>query len=309
MALNGIDISDYQKGINLDKVPFDFMICKITEGTNIEHKTHAVFIESARKKNKLWGFYHFMNDEDPVAQANYFYEKAKRYFGYGIPVLDYETYGRIGVSGAKKFLDRIYKLTGVRCVVYMSRSVCTEEDWSKIAPLHKLWVAQYANNNTTGYQSDPWRSSGKFGAWNTCTIHQYTSHGRLNGYGGNLDLDIAYLTRDEWMKIARGDKFSPSSSPLKLIDKIAEEVISGIWGNGSERKTKLEKAGYDYDEVQKAVNKKISNTSSLNRIYTVKKGDTLSGIGLKLSIDWRYIASKNKIKPPYTIYLGQKLKY
>lgn len=304
MALNGIDISDYQKGINLDKVPFDFMICKITEGTNIEHKTHAVFIESARKKNKLWGFYHFMNDEDPVAQADYFYEKAKRYFGYGIPVLDYEMYGRIGVSGAKKFLDRIYKLTGVRCMVYMSRSVCIEEDWSKIAPLHKLWVAQYANNNTTGYQSNPWRSSGKFGAWNTCTIHQYTSHGRLNGYDGNLDLDIAYLTQDEWMNIARGD-----ASSVKPIDKIAEEVISGIWGNGSERKTKLEKAGYDYDEVQKAVNKKISNTSSLNRIYTVKKGDTLSGIGLKLSIDWRYIASKNKIKPPYTIYPGQKLKY
>lgn len=304
MALNGIDISDYQKGINLDKVPFDFMICKITEGTNIEHKTHAVFIESARKKNKLWGFYHFMNDEDPVAQADYFYEKAKRYFGYGIPVLDYEMYGRIGVSGAKKFLDRIYKLTGVRCMVYMSRSVCIEEDWSKIAPLHKLWVAQYANNNTTGYQSNPWRSSGKFGAWNTCTIHQYTSHGRLNGYDGNLDLDIAYLTQDEWMNIARGD-----ASSVKPIDKIAEEVISGIWGNGSERKTKLEKAGYDYDEVQKAVNKKISNTSSLNRIYIVKKGDTLSGIGLKLSIDWRYIASKNKIKPPYTIYPGQKLKY
>ena len=304
MALNGIDISDYQKGINLDKVPFDFMICKITEGTNIEHKTHAVFIESARKKNKLWGFYHFMNDEDPVAQADYFYEKAKRYFGYGIPVLDYEMYGRIGVSGAKKFLDRIYKLTGVQCMVYMSRSVCIEEDWSKIAPLHKLWVAQYANNNTTGYQSNPWRSSGKFGAWNTCTIHQYTSHGRLNGYDGNLDLDIAYLTQDEWMNIARGD-----ASSVKPIDKIAEEVISGIWGNGSERKTKLEKAGYDYDEVQKAVNKKISNTSSLNRIYTVKKGDTLSGIGLKLSIDWRYIASKNKIKPPYTIYPGQKLKY
>lgn len=304
MALNGIDISDYQKGINLDKIPFDFMICKITEGTNIEHKTHAVFIESARKKNKLWGFYHFMNDEDPVAQADYFYEKAKRYFGYGIPVLDYEMYGRIGVSGAKKFLDRIYKLTGVRCMVYMSRSVCIEEDWSKIAPLHKLWVAQYANNNTTGYQSNPWRSSGKFGAWNACTIHQYTSHGRLNGYDGNLDLDIAYLTQDEWMNIARGD-----TSSVKSIDKIAEEVISGIWGNGCERKTKLEKAGYDYDEVQKAVNKKISNTSSLNRIYTVKKGDTLSGIGLKLSIDWKYIASKNKIKPPYTIYPGQKLKY
>lgn len=47
----------------------------------------------------------------------------------------------------------------------MSRSVCTEEDWSKIAPNHALWVAQYANNNRTGYQSSPWLPDGGFGAW------------------------------------------------------------------------------------------------------------------------------------------------
>lgn len=35
---------------------------------------------------------------------------------------------------------------------------------------------------------------------------------------------------------------------------IAKEVIAGKWGNGAERKKKLEAAGYDYDAVQKAVN-------------------------------------------------------
>ena len=33
MALNGIDISNYQAGINLSVVPCDFVICKATEGT------------------------------------------------------------------------------------------------------------------------------------------------------------------------------------------------------------------------------------------------------------------------------------
>ena len=40
----------------------------------------------------------------------------------------------------------------------------------------------------------------------------------------------------------------------KSITEIANEVIRGEWGNGSERKKKLTDAGYDYDEVQKKVN-------------------------------------------------------
>lgn len=40
----------------------------------------------------------------------------------------------------------------------------------------------------------------------------------------------------------------------KSIDEIAKEVINGKWGNGSVRETKLAAAGYNYDEVQDAVN-------------------------------------------------------
>lgn len=40
----------------------------------------------------------------------------------------------------------------------------------------------------------------------------------------------------------------------KSIEEIAKEVIAGKWGNGSERKCRLEAAGYSYSEVQKKVN-------------------------------------------------------
>lgn len=43
----------------------------------------------------------------------------------------------------------------------------------------------------------------------------------------------------------------------KTTDEIALEVIKGIWGNGSERKERLTKAGYNYLEVQQKVNKLI----------------------------------------------------
>lgn len=38
----------------------------------------------------------------------------------------------------------------------------------------------------------------------------------------------------------------PSQTPHKSVDTVAREVIKGLWGNGSDRKSRLESAGYDY---------------------------------------------------------------
>lgn len=45
-----------------------------------------------------------------------------------------------------------------------------------------------------------------------------------------------------------------STEDLKSITEIAKEVIAGVWGNGTARKTALESAGYDYEAVQAKVN-------------------------------------------------------
>lgn len=48
------------------------------------------------------------------------------------------------------------------------------------------------------------------------------------------------------------------TSPVaKSIDELALEVIKGLWGNGSQRKNALEKAGYNYNEIQRRVNQII----------------------------------------------------
>ena len=44
------------------------------------------------------------------------------------------------------------------------------------------------------------------------------------------------------------------SNDTKTMDAVAYEVIQGDWGNGEERKERLEAAGYDYDAVQQRVN-------------------------------------------------------
>ena len=46
-------------------------------------------------------------------------------------------------------------------------------------------------------------------------------------------------------------------SAKKSNETIANEVINGKWGSGSERKSRLEKAGYNYKVIQNIVNKKV----------------------------------------------------
>lgn len=41
---------------------------------------------------------------------------------------------------------------------------------------------------------------------------------------------------------------------MKTNQEIAQEVLCGLWGNGAERRERLTKAGYNYDNVQSIVN-------------------------------------------------------
>lgn len=51
-----------------------------------------------------------------------------------------------------------------------------------------------------------------------------------------------------------GDIGGATSGTGKSIEAIAKEVIAGKWGNGDDRKKRLQAAGYDYAAVQKKVN-------------------------------------------------------
>lgn len=52
-----------------------------------------------------------------------------------------------------------------------------------------------------------------------------------------------------------------TATPSKSVAEVAKEVIAGKWGNGDTRKSKLQAAGYDYDAVQKEVNKQLGGSA------------------------------------------------
>lgn len=53
-------------------------------------------------------------------------------------------------------------------------------------------------------------------------------------------------------------------STKKSIEEIAKEVYLGEWGNGKERQSALENAGYNYQEVQEAVNTLINGSETIS---------------------------------------------
>lgn len=97
------------------------------------------------------------------------------------------------------------------------------------------------------------------------------------------------------------------------IDEIAREVISGKWGNGSDRKIALTNAGYDYDKIQERVNAILKSDKPDYIEYKIKRGDTLWKIaklfykdGSRAMID--KIANYNDIPNPDIIPAGKVIK-
>lgn len=214
--MNGIDIASYQTGIDLSVVPCDFVIIKATEGVNYTNPDFTRAYTQAKEQNKLIGIYHYANGAGATAEADYFLSVVGDRVGDAILVLDWEQGGNSAfgsVSYAKQWLDHVYSKTKVRPLIYMSKSVTYGYNWSAVAPNHGLWVAQYADTNPTNYQSNPWTDTNGYGAWSSPVIFQYTSTGRLSGWSGNLDLNLAYMDATAWSKYAQGDNYVAPETP------------------------------------------------------------------------------------------------
>lgn len=277
--MNGIDISAWQgdKNINLSKVPFDFCIVKATEGTSYKNRYFTSHCDAVLKKKKLLGAYHYANGGDVQKEADYFLAYAKKYIGKAILVLDWEAknnplFGVKDLEWCLQWCSYVQKKTGIKPIIYVQKSAMNAVKKAG----YGLWVAQYPDYNETGYQAHPWNE----GAYN-CLIRQYTSVGKLSGYSDSLDLNKAYISAASWNKQASRRAVSVLAKPTtgkKSINTLAKEVLAGKWGNGADRKSRLAKAGYDYNKVQTAVNKLVkASQMSEDKIINAVAHEVIAG--------------------------------
>ena len=96
-------------------------------------------------------------------------------------------------------------------------------------------------------------------------MHWFPKHGK------SMDTFRA----DVKAKMGGGTTVTPSI-PTKSIEAIAKEVIAGKWGNGADRKAKIEAAGYNYSQVQAKVNELLGVSVSTPTPKPTKTVDQLA---------------------------------
>lgn len=210
MTLKGIDISSNNGKFKPKEFTGDFVINKLTGGTEYVWKKNK--IKTCLKHGLLVGAYHYAHEYNhigtPKAEAEYFYKHFKKYVGKVIPILDYE----VALNGKQinyediiyieKFIKHFKKLSGVTCWLYCSKDVIKSNiitDWLKSNV--GLWFAQYADNKITGYQNNPWTDNFKLDM--NVIAQQYTSKGIVPGIIGTTDLNIFYGTSKQWLAYAK----------------------------------------------------------------------------------------------------------
>ena len=223
MAMQGIDISNHNKGLDLSKIDFDFAIMKTTQGTWYVDEWCDPWVQQCKRLGKPWGFYHYVEGRAGAeAEADFWIANTEGYFRDGLPCVDWEEQDNASwgdESYLRRFVQHVIDRTGVRPLIYAQESAFP---WGVARDLGcGRWVAQYANMRDTGYQDVPW-NEGAYG----CVIRQYSSCGRLAGWWDRLDLDKAYITAEQWARYV-----GPDGSKKKEEDMTDEQaqMLKDVW--------------------------------------------------------------------------------
>lgn len=226
--MRGIDVSSHNQWPfnNVTETAYqasDFLIAKTTQGTGYVNPYGDRAIQRAIADGKPFGFYHYAGGNDAVAEANYFYEHSKNYFGHGVPVIDWEGYQNSAFGNAswvRAFVDRIHGLTGVWCMIYVSASAIPQV--ANCADDCALWVAGYPVNAASWdvpsfkYSIEPWTAY---------TVWQFSS-------AGGIDRNVSNIDADAWQRIAAGDGATNQQQPAQQQPEqpyYAVRLASGRW--------------------------------------------------------------------------------
>lgn len=217
MSLDGIDISGYQRGIDLARVPHDFMIAYGTGGASIESPRALAWVEEERALGGLPGLYHYAGDDGRGAsaadEAAIFIRMMRSALqgGHCMAMLDWEGVAlRQGPGWAYEWLDRVEQALGLAPLFYSYAAELRVQDYTRIAARWPLFLASYYDGyNGRGYQPDVGMTLPS-APWDRYVMRQYTGQGRLPGWAGipetghyaDLDLNRWAGSRDDWIRMA-----------------------------------------------------------------------------------------------------------
>ena len=232
--LKGIDISYHNGVVDLEKAKaagIDFVIIRMGYGDNISSQDDKQFLNNVRKAKAAglnWGLYLYSyatNMDHVESEVRHTVRLVK---SVGRPPLgiwwdseDNTTLGCNLVSFFTYYKNKVEEETGYPVGLYSYYAFYNKKFKAIEDKDFPLWFARYNNVLPETYYKD------------FCDIWQYSSSGKVNGIGNNVDMN-------------------------RLHRRSITAVLSvwrGLYGEKNTRKKMLAAAGYNADEVQKLVNK------------------------------------------------------
>lgn len=299
--MNGYDISNWQCGIDTASVPADFVVVGTTWGSGGVYGgclSNGVNTDANRQlagainSGKETGVYHYARGGNPEAEARFFVDNVRGYVHRSVLILDWEAQDNAAWGDKqwpRRWAREVKRLTGVNPIIYTMDSGYWQVAGMETELNCGIWIAQYATNLVTGYQTAPWNIGARGEV-----MRQYTSNGSLSGWSGRLDLNRFRGDRAAWRKYANPDDKGaaslpnvrptpqPTTAPTVDLNALATRTIRGDFGNDPARRQAL---GSNYSAVMAIVNRRLSgsgvttttgNTGSY--CVVVSSGDTMGAI-------------------------------
>ena len=311
MKVFGIDVSKWNGDFDFSKAKSEGVKFAILRGAYACEKDVRFedYYKACTALDLAVGVYHYSmakNVAEARAEANFLIQNVLKGKQFEYPIyIDVEDNTQKALGKDKlteivtAYCDTLEK-AGYYVGIYSSGSFFgTYMNESKLERFDK-WVAHWSKQCSY---------NGNYGMWQFGGETNVIRSNKVAGVVCDQNyafVDYPKIIKDKGLNGYGKTAVKPSVKPDKSLAEIADEVIAGKFGNGSERRQKLTGAGYDYDTVQAEVNRILNEKNSL--YYTVQKGDCLQYIANKYGTSVDRLVKLNNIKNKNLIYAGQKIK-
>lgn len=236
MGIRGIDISNYQAGMDLGRVirenNIDFVFIQANDGTfkNVNFQRQ---VNEARSAGALVAAYMYQR---PNWQATV--DTFKSQVSNDIPaIVDVES-GSGSVSEALNIHKDLWRNGYKTPVIYFPKWYWEQVGSPSLAGLPPLWKSWYANNQADSYESHLSKVPGS--VWSPyggleIKILQFSGTGRLNGYNGNLDLNYFPGSKEELANLLGQEAEEDMASAEEIAKAVWEYQLASLVGEPDEK--------------------------------------------------------------------------
>ena len=316
-----IDVSEYQNPSAIDYKTLskhvDHVIVRVMDADYKDkvYETHVKKFNEQGIPTAVYAFVRGQNDTYMVNEARMFYDRAK-HLNPTFWWLDVETISHPNMRhGVSVYLNELRRLGAKKVGLYIAHHLYKQLNL-KVSEADAVWIPHYGSGSATPDSKPAFDAD----------IHQYTEHGRLPGYNGNLDLNrIISDKKLEFFTDGKSSKKKPVTSiadvsggatPSKKMStyKIQPgDTLSGIAQKFNTTTEKLMSLNgiNNADFIVAGATIKVSGAVSgggSTSTYTIQSGDTLSGIAVKFGTTSAALQSANGIKDANKIYAGQTIR-